>query len=549
MASPEWQIINDFSPGCHTVTTTTLPKGAASDEGTFRCMSIEGGALVPAPRMSQTIPMDMSVLHATPDELLDGEYRIVGLNCRGPLFMVGEQAPNGGEGGLYHNEIMVGLEYWVEKPGDDFDYRHFQILRYRDNAAGEWEEIWHHVTEEGPWQSITRAVARFEVTRSNSTDPGIAGTVVVCFSIGQRLRMYPDDTDPGGTGTVALPGDGVLGGEPSIAAHQARMVLFPLMVTESGFESLWATNEQLSWTSVNNLTELDPALADNYFQVVPNNTTPAGFSCMQSLTADELLLIKQSGGAIMLRGDLNGYTAVNYPYVRSTNESLNRGIVSPVGFVYPVNDSGIWLWTGGQTSEHITKHLAANFWQPTPGLGWSQMGSWGTWVTLPNNWLWDTDSGNWWVLEDPTVVTSLRWAEAYNAVRAFATPRGFADGNDPVVYVWYRNEPCSSYQWTSQPMSESADHEIRIGEVVVVGSGRGTIRVRAFTGENPVGVFKDFEVSTDAQRPKPLRQKMPVSGSEVTFEVISTSAVDGEPAPTLHELRYSVVPVNKVKNS
>src|SRR5690606_5166543 len=106
---------------------------------------------------------------------------------------------------------------------------------------------------------------------------------------------------------------------------------------------------------------------------------------------------------------LNDFQVRNLPNVRGTGHSMNRGTPSPRGFVYPVDNGGVWLWEGGDLSVNIAPQMDPNFWRPPaliPAVGFYESGTppeqsepdWGyqqtqcaTWdqfVMLPNNWVW-----------------------------------------------------------------------------------------------------------------------------------------------------------------
>jgi len=127
-------------------------------------------------------------------------------------------------------------------------------------------------------------------------------------------------------------------------------------------------------------------------------------------------------------------------------------------------------------------------------------------------------------------------------------PSGFQTTSDPALFEYDLHTPRHTYQWTSQPLAATLETEVRLDAMVVVADGVGTVTVRAFTGEDPVGQTVEFPISGTGQAPVFSRQLISVLGTELSFEVTSTATDSSDPAPTIHELRYSLSPSNRITN-
>jgi hypothetical protein len=551
----QWAGIADFSPGIHQIVAPSRPPGAAQAEGTYRCRSADGGALVPLPRRKESLAGLASKTGHSAAQIITPEFRIVGLHAAGPVYNA--YSPYQSYGPEQSNtELFVAVEYWRE--GGDLDRQHLRVLRMNHNTVfPQWRSIWSTSKQAEPYNPKAVPVyADFVTTRSNNADADQSGPTVTVACVYGNVFMYPDDSNPSGNTTRKLPGDisftkGLLSCV-NIVGHQGRIVGFPLSVTWHGEKNWWIGNEQFWWTKVNDLRTLADQLSGKLYWVNAGFEDPSGYQAMASLTADELFLVKSKGGGLVLRGSLNNFTAVNYPYIRSAGYSLNKGTTTPIGFAYPVDASGLWVWAGGEASEHVSKQLESDFWrppvqapagdpEPAEFLHYpTQCANWGEWAALPNNWLWDTDYGGFWRIEDPADVVLHRWSVDWRSRRAFASPSGVRTDDDVAVYSYDKSDLASNYRWHGHPQSATMDREVELREVVVVASGIGEVRVRAYSATDQVGQTKTFVVNGTPSRPTIQRQGYAVNGAMLTFELDVSADSPLEPAPTVHEIRYGV---------
>lgn len=128
----------------------------------------------------------------------------------------------------------------------------------------------------------------------------------------------------------------------------------------------------------------------------------AEFGTVGVITVDQLLLIKHFGGGALLSGDLADPTVTRLPYIESTGGIICKGTNTPIGFVYGSN-RGIFLWQGGDTSDHISPQLDGFFWDHTQGStdeiyagSRGRMAYWNRLIWVPNNYVYDADKQSWW---------------------------------------------------------------------------------------------------------------------------------------------------------
>lgn len=558
MPESEFHIINDFKPGIHHTVSPSHPIGTAQEDGTYGCYASDSGALIPLP--SNTDIITSAVLSG--NTLLSEEYRITGLFVNDPVYGGAAEAFTG----IYQNnsEVWVAFEWFDDGGPAAADQQVKRVSRYlRDYAITPvWEQIYERATT-FDFDSATRPKkCEFVAMRSNSADNTIAGPVVVAFVFNEIAQMFPDDTAPTVNGTRYLPGDNVddvasTGGLLSVdglVSHQGRAVIFPLTVLGMGAGQVYTTNEAFYWTFVNNLTSRDDSVATGgFFNAIASYDNPTGYQVYQSLTADELLLIKARGGALVVSGNLNDYRIRNLPNLRGTGHSMNRGTTSPRGFVYPTDNGGVWLWEGGDISSNKTPHLEPNFWRPpavSPANGeqsdneWgyqqTQCAEWNQFVMFPNNWLWDTDHDGWWKIANGDEYVIHRWATDWAGLICYGTPSGFTDNSDPVVYEFNKVVPASTYSWKSHPLEGTLERRVEIREVIITASGDGEVEV-ILDGPDVTTPQSDIITINPALDPQTRSITFGVNSSHVTIQVVSTATTPGDPAPTIHSIKYQPV--------
>lgn len=546
MAESDWVVINDFRSGIHQSLSPTHPLGACTAD-TFRCKASTTGALIPAPALVDTI-------HYPPPEggtaLESEEYRIGGLFCNDPVFT----ADNTVYGVDQNNsEIYMGLEWYV---GGQWKRRVARYLIHR--LTPEWQNI-STKNEAADYDPNSRPKrCYFAVGRSNNNDPTQTGPTVVAWTYAKWARFFPDDTNTDVVANVALPGDSnVLVFTDTMIGHQGRIVVFPLTITQvadaSGEPIVFTTNENIYWTEVNDWRTLDGSLT-GFFQVLAGYENPTGYGVVASMTADELLLIKARGGGMFIRGSLNDFSATTLPNVRSTGQNLDLGCHTPFGYMYPVDASGVWVWTGGDTSTHLTPHLDPDFFRPPPesldetpngwGYSFTQSCQWQDVALFGNNWMFDGLTGGWWRIDDPSVRTIHKWTPDWKGRWVYGAPSGFRDLDDPVMYQYDATKKANSYVWTSHPITNQIDRAGMIREVVVCARGRGQVKVHIIT-EQGVSEPQQAEFD-DPDRVTSVRLNFGHHGDYSQVRVTAFGLSETDPAPDIHELRLEIRPREKV---
>lgn len=573
-----WRRITDFRPGIHTAIAPMRPPGHAQEEGTFQCYASTAGSLIPAPRIVNRITRPTT--DYTSASLVNEQFRISGIYANSPVYSVSNSNPNTTGTFENHTELFLAVEYWTDDGGDVL---HLDVSRYLRNTVNPvWESVWSRTYDPGDYDSATRPRnCVFGSERSNSADPDSSGPQVVAWAYTGNGRFFPDDTDTFATTTGALPADDVDDPVPGVAptalvCHQGRAVIFPLYITGDGADQVYVSSECAYWTAVNDLGTLSPNLS-TYLTILGGYEQGSGYGAYASLTADELLLVKVRGGAIMVSGtNIESPTVRTLPFVRSTGLSFCNGTTTPWGFIYPVDGSGMWLWSGGDTSEQVTKHLAPQFWRPSTLVptyadpdaqsfaAWGnanlQMATWNELVLIPANWFWDTDERGWWKILDPDIVEVSRWDVDERGVTAWGAPAGFSSSSDPIFYEFSRYYGATYFSWRSHPQSFAIDHRYTCEEIIVCAQGNGQVRVTVETPEDPNNPAVALVSVTDSSRPQLIRTRVRGVGTAFTFRIESIGADHDEAvgsfdpnatvtAPTVHWVDWATLPANQLRNA
>lgn len=196
---------------------------------------------------------------------------------------------------------------------------------------------------------------------------------------------------------------------------------------------------------------------------------PDRTGAMASITADEIIFIKDRGGAVIVRGDLDNPTVVQQPYVESTHGARNIPASTPIGLVYGTRN-GVYVWEGGDTTKHLSPQIDGWFWNHADLEYLAQRGRfswWNPWVAIPNNFLYDTRTNAWWRIDssENTGVAVNAYDVSNETNRLYAFPFKLSADN---ATMWWTATPDSladTYSWKSQPLYQSRKRVLTVQEL------------------------------------------------------------------------------------
>lgn len=292
-----------------------------------------------------------------------------------------------------------------------------------------------------------------------------------------------------------------------MVGHQGRLVVGMELDSYIGIESI----------TYGSATVGGDVILYSHSQLLQHTTFPgslaafveensSGYGAFASLSSNELFLVKNYGGAVLVRGDLDNPTVIRLPKVDSTHGILYRGVITPLGFVY-CSRNGIYLWDNGDSSQHLSPQLDGYFFNHLDSaeiIGGikGRLAYWHPFVAVPNNYLFDTRTGSWWRLDLPTGAASSPDYDAFNCYdvspqtgHMFAFPYKIRAGttDTPPWHIFRHDTLASTWSWQSQPLLESRDKRLNYSDVRLIAqrapNSTGTCTVTVtLTGVNETGV-------------------------------------------------------------
>lgn len=583
--------------------------GAATVDDTARCCADRTGALVPLPKLvagktTNILPTAdndsgnyLSGIHA--NFLLDGYVR-------GDMFVYTEEiADDVDRAGVYvmygfpYDPGDLGTHYWTVIAqlhrlfeGDTTSEQHdlmwarcqaslnsfdsstiqlgagnfipfrarYSVESYRTDDCVAWVSFgspgWNDDTSE--WATGTIGATELALTDfdtfTNSTYPGSHNRVIGIFP-NPTDNNEPDSGFLGGTHDG--PTDQVFWRACHLVAHQGRMVALtrePKRVgRNAGNSDTWGViSETITYSPVQ---DFYGTLGFGCFEATQfGEEKPFRTGVTASITADEIIFIKDREGAILVRGDLDNPTVVQLPYVESTHGAYSIPAKTNFGLVYGTAN-GVYVWEGGESSRHLSPQLEGWFWNHDVSLNYlgnrGRFAWWNPWVVVPNNFIYDSRTESWWRLDTPSNTTvSCNVADVVNSSnRLYLFPHKIAASASP---MWYTASPetlCDTYTWQSQPLVETrarvySVHEIHL-MVTPASSDAGSVAI-TLTGFSKDGtpvtpVTTTFTLAANSN-PQMLHKDVVANfqATHIQVKIVANANNSSEPAPKVHSVSLAV---------
>lgn len=294
--------------------------------------------------------------------------------------------------------------------------------------------------------------------------------------------VHPNPTAPTGSGGYYpdYPASATSVGARFVVGHQGRMVILQRSQVNAGL----AFAQQQDTVMYSPPLDIRAVVFTSGFTVDQwtDDNTRGVSTVAASAALDELFVLRDEGGALVIRGDLDNPTVTRLPHVQSTGHVYSTPVQTPIGLVYGAT-TGVFNWNGGDTSEHLSPQLDGDFWNPSTSTesfkgNFTRFAYWHPYVMAPNNWLMDTRTRSWWRFEQPLA----------NGIQPFGC-YGVDPGTGQLLCFpykkigsgaapWYTSDPAilaTSYQWQSQPLLETRDRLVTAEEVeIMVSPGANT---------------------------------------------------------------------------
>ncbi len=528
----QWVSLSDFTPGIWNAsgrglgtTAVPAPLGAAQQTNTYRCYALPGGGLAPLPRMTKTWAS------TDPGATYTSGPWLVGMKAFGPTNAT-SAASN------YPDEIFLVVEYLdTVRHAKNYRLNAFAAVAVTDSLAV--PDSTYATPSNQFWGPS------FGSSRMNTTDPTLPGVPVVVWDWYEQ----PGEGNQGATYTFPDPSTAnvttVFGLSTTMAntvCHQGRVLQLDVAIYNHGATSNVPTNENVNFTDPPNSITLGTQ------NEIFSQENPVGYGAWGSISAGELFLVKNSGGGVIVSGDIANPSITRLPGVVSTGQILSQAASTPSGLFYLVNEGGVYVWRGGDTSTHVSPQLTPNSFPnnakgtSTDVLNPSMIGvqahleSWQNWVLVSNNWLYDTQTNSWWQIEDQDVVNVRWWSKGSHTNLMYGAPISYAPAT--AVYTWDKSQAALSWSWQSHPIPASIDRLVDVREMVLVAQGTGTVTV-TMTGIDPGGAdstrSETFSITHTAQpqRLGPAVGRTFIKGYNVVVRIESSGA---DKAPVVYSV-------------
>lgn len=239
--------------------------------------------------------------------------------------------------------------------------------------------------------------------------------------------------------------------------------------------------DALQWNPTPNEGAYESTTFENAFYVPEGG----GIASMASMSANTFLIVKQTGGGYVVRGDLARPQVQRLPGLPA---ALGAGCIptqTPIGCVFGTRD-GVWTWTDGNAVQLLTPQMKGWWWKPGDTIDLYQFsqpkGKFNfrhPYVLIPNDYMFDSAKGALWKL--PSTSTGDR-APYYSYevsitghVYAFPTYQGA--GKD-VLYNRYDFEASNHYfSWHSHAIFPLSNRRYRLRELQLNAQGQGDVVV------------------------------------------------------------------------
>lgn len=540
----KWIEIDDFTPGI--VNNGSLALGGSAVPGrqpgaaqsAYGCIALPNGGLAPGPGF--VTPSWSATQRIVPNHAIatgvGAKNMINGLFVNGPIFFPAE--------GILADELIIG-QIQLDSSGN----QRFFLDSLQIPGVSHWSSIIDTGANSQHWPFCTMTGG---LTRSNPS-PSLAGFptwLLECWYTGGSANAaylgtpyqinYPDPTTSTPNFIPHLLQTPATGYPAQAIVHQNRMILLKFFQTDypefgGTPTALYEANESFNYTDPPNSTVLG---TQNEIFVQED---PSGYGAWGSMSASELFLVKNNGGGVVISGDINSPSVTRLPGVTPTRGLMSRAGATPIGLVYAVNQRGLWVWNGGNTSQKISNQLDDNFMinQSMPQV-WRgptvDIVPWGDWIIVTNDWLYDTNTGGWWQLS-PGGQGHLFYGVSSDGNSLYSTIP--VPSNTYFMDVYSRSNPASGYSWTSYPMrspDDAKNKSLVVREVVIRAEGAGSI-ITTLTGTG--GTTSAGRTSPSASltfltstQPQMQRQAVGLNAQDVTITLTSIG-LTGQPAPVI----------------
>ncbi len=576
----EYIWLDNFTPGIHddyyaNGGAGSFPEGSAQVTNTWGCIGAPNGGLIPAPNkvLSITqglIDQNLGGVHLYPNN--DPNMHITALRCMSP---VGYRSSDTNGTSTYPDALWLGYMWVDDANGNNGNIaqsarvRLFKVYNLPKAAISTYDAVsltstsalgaWTNPPSQAWYDGISIDNGRSDVT--DPTKPGAPVTIIGASATNRYTTVYYPAINTTSDGvTLSWLGSNASGANLQIKqllCHQNRVIAFTVAETTAGTygpATSFAYSDIYYYSTANDFTNGVTTPGIFYTE------NPSGLGSWVSMNNNELFLVKLSGGAMSVRGDVATPTVVRLPGVEPTGyDSKNLGDIMHGGSYAYGSDSGFWEWSGGNKSTSLTEgKLSKSFWQMPQMANHAIKGKSSyihPFLFTPNNYCYDTRTKGWWRYANPTTNGPYAFCET-NALGNLITAPAYVNNtaNETAAY-WDLNTGQPYYTWQSHPLPMSQTRLMEISELTVLAQPYsttigGTITITLNGVSNSGGQTQVKEVFPYAPGSKPGAITIPtqMQGYDMTIRIESQSSDNLSPAPRLYHLGLGAGELTTARN-
>jgi hypothetical protein len=581
----EYIEISDFTPGLQSdylsYATTAGPSnqdGFCQVNDTHGCFGGKFGGLHPAPRLvatkTQALFDSVTARYPTPGEK---RAQIVATYLMSPVWPSTGTAALGGDltAIAYSGEpdqVFVAYNWYYSDTGAAGTW----MRKYRLESYRAFRSTPDQVTIQTLANSVTGLQVAFpqsqrrygfgsiDGTRSNLTSATVPGPAHIVYSMADWTLNKVNGAWPGpSTLRSDTAANSLLGGtqyNQAVVSHQGRVIFIEnqnnanwgagvpnVLGQPFGSVGVVPAGESVGYSDPNAFI----ATNVNFNMQLFVEENPTGFGTWQSMNANELFLVKNRGGGVVIRGDVARPTVVRLPGLPSVYDATNKGALTDKGYVYGTRN-GVYRWNGADTADDLAPQMGGSaggwFWKTDddetdllwPGALHGTFAYAPPFVLTPNNFMYNTETNSWWRIspttaQDPSGLAKVfaHWQTSTSG-RFYGFPAYISDTQTTVYSRFDPNLGTNYYVWRSQPLSRTRNRTLNLREINLTAQGSGIVTIQLI-GPAGVLVSKDFIINSTA---RPIIQFLPikVQSQDVEIRILSAGDDDTINAPVVHRI-------------
>lgn len=582
----EYIEISDFTAGLQsdylsyaTTAGPSNPDGYCQVTETYGCYGGKFGGLHPAPRLVATKTQALfDSTTANYPTVAEKRAQIVATYLMSPVWPASGSAGVKGDTASINytgepDQLFVAFNWYYSDSGVTTTWmRKYRLESYRPyRTANDQITIDTLANSESPSTQIAfpssqrrYGFASIDGTRSHASAGNLPGSAHIVYSMADWTQnkvngawpspsnLYLNTTAQRSTTTGTQ-------FNQAVVAHQGRVVFIEnqnntnwtanvpnVLGQPFGANGVIAAGESIGWSDQNNFIATNVTF--NAALLVEEN--PTGFGTWQSMNANELFLVKNRGGGVVVRGDISRPTVVRLPGLPSVYDATNKGCLTDKGYVYG-SRTGVYRWNGADTAEDLSPQMGG----PNGGWFWKTDDDetdmlWpgalhGTFtyapplIIAPNNFMYNTETNSWWRIhptptQDATNGKIFAHWQTSSSGRFYGVPAYISDSQ---TTVWSRFDPnlgCRKYVWRSQPLAKTRNRTLNMREINLVAQGSGTVTI------DVIGLGGQLDSHTftvsDTDRPVIQFAQIKIQAQDVELRITSDSGSNSVNAPVVHRI-------------